>query len=151
MVLLRNPGIFILLGCGLLAGCGSAKRTEQIVRVERDTVRVFNERIIEPRIVDRVVVDQICDTITNEVIRFEKEIVIGDDRLKVTTDQYNQLIIEIERLQKIIKDTQNKETVQVRETEVTERTSKKRLPTGVIIGLVVGGIIAALYLYRRLL
>lgn len=136
--------LLILLGVLILGGCRTGRNVREQVK---DTVYSEKTTIVEPRVIDRVIIEKICDTITNEVVKFEKEFIIGTDTVYVATVDES-LIVEISRLKQVVQEQSERFEKSIREKD--EKVVVKRVPLWVYITF--GAIAVFLFLYlRRLL
>tara|TARA_R110000765_G_scaffold274301_1_gene372892 strand:+ start:176 stop:619 length:444 start_codon:yes stop_codon:yes gene_type:complete len=72
---MKNKLFFFIISFTLLFGCVAKKTsTEYKEIIKRDSTYFKKDRIITPRVVDTLYVDNPCDTVTGSLKDFEKEI-----------------------------------------------------------------------------
>ncbi|RDY57732.1 hypothetical protein [Flagellimonas nanhaiensis] len=113
--------IFLLLGC---------KTKKQVLRTEirtSDTLIVKSEMIKAPVLNQALTIEQICDTVTGEVVRFKKVFVVDGDSIEILTNDNNQLQVKISQLEKLVKQKDSIASVKESEnTMVSENTIYKK-------------------------
>lgn len=84
----------------LIASCKPTKNATSLTIEKSDTLIVKSEIIKAPVLSESLVIHNICDTITNTVVRFEKVFTINGDSIKILTNKNNELSIEIDQREK---------------------------------------------------
>ena len=91
--------LILVLTC---VGCGIRKVETSVIEKKSDTLIVKTQKVVAPSLSDVLILDNICDTITNTVMRFQKIFVQDNDSIQVLTNANNQLIIQNKRLQRVL-------------------------------------------------
>ena len=66
---------FFIISFTLLFGCGSKKTVTEFKEViKRDSIYIIKDRFITQKVIDTLVVDSPCDSVTGTLKDFEKEI-----------------------------------------------------------------------------
>lgn len=84
-----------ILAILLLVGCRAKKETLKAEVKQSDTLVVKSEVIKAPVLNQSLLIEQVCDTITGEVVRFKKVFVVDGDSIEVLTNANNELSIKI--------------------------------------------------------
>lgn len=85
------PALCILL----LVSCRTKKEVLKTEVKQSDTLIVKSEVIKAPVLNQSLTIHEICDSITGEVVRFEKIFVVDGDSINILTDANNSLHIRI--------------------------------------------------------
>lgn len=95
--------LIILFVLVLISGCKSKQPITKIETKKVDSVYIKIEAIKSPVLTDILTIQEICDTVTGEVIRFKKVFVINGDSIEVLTNEKNELNIKVSQLSKELK------------------------------------------------
>ena len=72
---MKSKLFFFIISFTLLFGCASKKTsTEYKEIIKRDSIYIVKDRFITQKVVDTLIVDSPCDTVTGKLKDFEKEI-----------------------------------------------------------------------------
>lgn len=111
--------IFLML---ILFGCRTKKEVLKTEVKTSDTLYVKTETIKAPVLNQSLIIEQICDTITGEVVRFKKVFVIDGDSIQVLTDVNNSLQIKINQRERTL--SQKDSIIQKLRKELSEVSEK---------------------------
>lgn len=129
------PLILILL----LTGCRAKKELLKTEVRQSDSLFVKSEVIKAPVLSESLIIENICDSITGEVIRFKKVFVVNGDSITLLTDKNNALRLNINNMERTLSEKDvliqklKEELSQVKETVIY----KKHLPS-ILIALLIG-------------
>lgn len=84
------------------SGCRTKKEILKTEVRTSDSLFIKTETIKAPVLNQSLVIEQICDTITGEVVRFKKIFVVDGDSIQVLTDVNNSLQIKINQRERTI-------------------------------------------------
>lgn len=99
---MKNYLILILIV--LLTGCRAKKELLKTEVRQSDSLFVKSEVIKAPVLNQSLTIEQICDTITGEVVRFKKIFVVDGDSIQVLTDVNNSLQIKINQRERTLSE-----------------------------------------------
>lgn len=125
-----------------IGGCRAKKDIRTEVR-QSDTLIVKREVIKAPVLNQALTIHEICDTITGEVVRFEKVFVVDGDSIRLVTDANNALKLEIKARERVLKekdstiDRLRKTSKEVSET-IRYRTDWQTLLISIVLAFLVG-------------
>ena len=139
--------LIILFVLVLISSCKSKQPMTKIETKKVDSVYIKIETIKSPVLTDILTIQEICDTVTGEVIRFKKVFVINGDSIEVLTNEKNELNIKVSQLSKELKrlDSVSKTKEVIEKTDNLEIKYKTPKYIWYIIGvLVVGWFIPAI-------
>lgn len=88
----------------LLTGCRTKKEVIKTEVRTSDSLFVKTETIKAPVLNQSLTIEQICDTITGEVVRFKKVFVVDGDSIQILTDVNNSLQIKISQRERTISE-----------------------------------------------
>lgn len=134
-----------ILAILLLVGCRTKKEVLKTEVKTSDTLYVKTETIKAPVLNQSLIIEEICDTITGEVVRFKKVFVIDGDSIQVLTDVNNSLQIKINQRERTLsqKDSIIK-SLRHELSNISQRTIYKKdwywIIGGFILGLAIGAI-----------
>ncbi len=121
------PYAFSLALVLLMAYCSNGCKSKQpITKIETkkvDSVYIKTEVIKSPVLTDILTIQEICDTVTGEVIRFKKVFVINGDSIEILTNEKNELNIKLSQLSKELK---RKDSIS-QSKSVSEKSDKLRI------------------------
>lgn len=96
---------FLLIILSILAfGCRSKKEVLKTEVRTSDTLFIKSEVIKAPVLNQSLTIEQICDTVTGEVVRFKKVFVVDGDSIEILTNNNNELSFRINYLERILKE-----------------------------------------------
>ena len=114
---------FFIISFTLLFGCGSKKTVTEFKEViKRDSIYIIKDRFITQKVIDTLVVDSPCDSVTGTLKDFEKE--IRTNNAKVTLKSVKgsiQVSVNIDSIvsSKVTEFKQNyKSETQIKEVEI---------------------------------
>jgi hypothetical protein len=118
-----NKLFFFTIIFTLLPGCRSHKTTTEFKEViKRDSIYIVKDRFITQKVIDTLVVESPCDSLTGVLKDFEKEIVTPQAEVKLKSVKGNiEVVVDIEaRVEERIREfKQNyKSETQIKEIEV---------------------------------
>ena len=118
--------ILILL---LLTSCKTTKSVEKVETIKNDSLVIRSISTVQPNILSSLVINQICDTLTNKPKEFMQIFVIGQDTMAISLKN-NNLNVEINQLKKIIKqkDSVFKNSISIQKESKKETIIKYRVP-----------------------
>lgn len=133
-----------------LFSCAPKKTFVKTTEIKIDTVYIKEKVRVVPATRQRLVISNLCDTITREVVVFKKSVYVGSDSLEVLTNLNNELIVQnsnqadtLSFLKDQYEASVNKE--QLIHTKIVYRIAWRYCFAAFIIGLLLGG-----YGYRKL-
>lgn len=134
--------LYLLIIIILLSSCRAKKVMRTEVR-QSDTLIIKKEVIKAPNLNQTLTIQEICDTITGEVVRFEKVFVIDGDSIKLLTDANNSLKLEIKARERIISEkdsliSRNDKTVLETSETVRYRIDWNWVLGAFVVGLAIG-------------
>lgn len=88
----------------LLFGCRTKREVLKTEVRTSDSLFVKTETIKAPVLNQSLTIEQICDTITGEVVRFKKVFVVDGDSIQILTDVNNSLQIKISQRERTISE-----------------------------------------------
>ena len=114
---------FFIISFTLLSGCGSSKTVTEFKEViKRDSIYIIKDRFITQKVIDTLVIESPCDSVTGVLKDFEKE--IRTNNAKVTLKSVKgsiQVSVNIDSIvsSKVTEFKQNyKSETQIKEVEV---------------------------------
>ena len=120
---MKSKLFFFIISFTLLFGCGSKKTVTEFKEViKRDSIYIIKDRFITQKVIDTLVVDSPCDSVTGTLKDFEKE--IRTNNAKVTLKSVKgsiQVSVNIDSIvsSKITEFKQNyKSETQIKEVEI---------------------------------
>lgn len=133
--------LIILFVLGVISGCKSKQPMTKIETKKIDSVYIKTEVIKSPILTDILTIQEICDTVTGEVVRFKKVFVINGDSIEVLTNEKNELNIKVSQLSKELKrlDSVSKTKESIEKTDKLEIKYKTPKYIWYIIGVLVVG------------
>lgn len=134
--------ILILLVTILATGCKSKQVHRTEVR-QSDTLIVKKEVIKAPVMNHSLTIHEICDTITGEVVRFEKVFVVDGDSIELLTTANNTLKLQIKARERIISEKDSEVSRVRKELREASEVVRYRMDWSwtlgaLIVGLVIG-------------
>ena len=122
---MKSKLFFFIISFSLLSGCIAKKTTTEYKEViKRDSVYIVKDRFITQKIIDTLIVESPCDTITGTLKDFEKE--IRTNNAKVTLKSVKgsiQVSVNIDSIvsSKVTEFKQNyKSEIQIKEVEIVK-------------------------------
>jgi uncharacterized protein YcfL len=106
----------------LLVGCRAKKETLKTEIKQSDTLIVKSEVIKAPVLNQSLLIEQICDTITGEVVRFKKVFVVNGDSIQILTNEKNELSIKISQRER---ELEKKDSIVQKLKEQLSQVSEK--------------------------
>lgn len=124
-----------------ISGCKSKQPMTKIESKKVDSIYIKTEAVRSPLLTDILTIQEICDTVTGEVIRFKKVFVINGDSIEVLTNEKNELNIKVSQLSKELKrlDSVSKTKEVIEKTDNLEIKYKTPKYIWYIIGVLVVG------------
>ena len=124
-----------------ISGCKSKQPMTKIESKKVDSIYIKTETVRSPVLTDILTIQEICDTVTGEVIRFKKIFVINGDSIEVLTNEKNELNIKVSQLSKELKrlDSVSKTKEVIEKTDKLEIKYKTPKYIWYIIGVLVAG------------
>ena len=118
--------ILILL---LLTSCKTTKSIEKIETIKNDSLVIRSISTVQPNILSSLIINEICDSVTNKPKHFRQKFVIGKDTMLISLKN-NNLNVEINQLKKIIsqKDSVYKSSINSKNKSKKETIIKYRIP-----------------------
>jgi uncharacterized protein YcfL len=122
--------ILILL---FLTSCKSSKSVEKVETIKNDSLVIRSISTVQPNILSSLVINEICDSITNKPKQFKQKFVIGQDTMLISLKN-NNLNVEINQLKKILKqkDSVYKSKISIQNQSKKETIIKYRIPKWLI-------------------
>ena len=122
---MKSKLFFFIIIFTLLLSCVAKKTsTEYKEIIKRDSVYIIKDRFITQKVVDTLVVESPCDTVTGALKDFEKEIQTPQAKVKLkSVDGAIEVLVNIEEsIQERIKEfKQNyKSEIQIKEVEIVK-------------------------------
>src|SRR5690606_2650359 len=105
--------LFLFLAVALLSSC-RAKKVERTEVRRSDTLIVKKEVIKAPVLNHSLTIHEICDSITGEVVRFEKVFVVDGDSIELLTTANNTLKLQIKARERTLSE-RDSEVSRIRE------------------------------------
>ena len=149
---MKNYKIILFYLLALLAiGCGSVKKKSDIYTVsEKKVDSLYYSSNIEtkPPVLSSLTINEICDSVTNEPVKFKKEFIIKNDTIVVETVN-NELQISINLAEEIIKKQDS--IIEVHDSQYKElkesHTVKNKIPFKYWVALVLSVLMNLLFFY----
>ena len=94
----------LILAILVLSSCRSKKEVLKTEVKTSDTLFVKSETIKAPVLNQSLTIQQICDSVTGEVVRFKKVFVVDGDSIQVLTDVNNSLQIKINQRERTLSE-----------------------------------------------
>ena len=118
--------ILILL---LLTSCKTTKSVEKVETIKNDSLVIRSISTVQPNILSSLVINDICDSVTNKPKYFRQKFVIGKETMLISLKN-NNLNVEINQLKKIIsqKDSVYKNSISSQNQSKKETIIKYRIP-----------------------
>ena len=122
---MKSKLFFFIISFTLLFGCASTKTsTEYKEVIKRDSIYIIKDRFINQKVIDTLIVESPCDTVTGKLKDFEKEIITPQAKVKLkSVDGAIEVLVNIEEsMQERIKEfKQNyKSEIQIKEVEIVK-------------------------------
>ena len=139
--------LLIILLVVSISGCKSKQPMTKIESKKVDSIYIKTETVRSPVLTDILTIQEICDTVKGEVVRFKKVFVINGDSIEILTNEKNELNIKVSQLSKELKrlDSVSKTKEVIEKTDKLEIKYKTPKYIWYIIGvLVVGWFIPAI-------
>ena len=120
---MKSKLFFFIIIFTLLFGCVAKKTSTEFKEViKRDSVYIIKDRFITQKVIDTLVVESPCDTVTGALKDFEKEIQTPQAKVKLkSVDGAIKVLVDIEEsMQERIREfKQNyKAEIQIKEVEI---------------------------------
>jgi 2-phospho-L-lactate transferase/gluconeogenesis factor (CofD/UPF0052 family) len=118
--------ILILL---FLTSCKSTKSVEKVETIKNDSLVIRSISTVQPNILSSLVINEICDTLTDKAKEFRQIFVIGQDTMAISLKN-NNLNVEINQLKRILKqkDSVYKNSISIQKELKKETIIKYRVP-----------------------
>ena len=144
---MKNKLLLFIITLIILSGCVAKKTTTEIKEVvKRDSIYIIKDRFITQKVVDTLVVQSPCDSITGKLKDFEKEIQTPQAKVKLNSvDGTIEVLVNIEEsMQERIREFKlnYKAEIQIKEVE----TVIFRTPFWMWLVIVIEGLIIFLLL-----
>lgn len=106
----------------LLLGCKTKEK--YITSIERvtDSIYIKTESIINPPILSSLIINELCDSVTNKPVQFKKVFVIDGDSIEILTNKNNQLEINIKQLERLLSKKDSVGQFHSKDKEVVSKT-----------------------------
>ena len=135
--------LFLFLAVALLGGC-RAKKVERTEVQRSDTLIVKKEVIKGPVLNHSLTIHEICDSITGEVVRFEKVFVVDGDSIQLLTTANNTLKLEIRARERTISEKDSEISRIKEEASSTSEVVRYRIDWSWTLGALVVGLVIGL-------
>lgn len=138
---MRTASLILLL---LLIGGCRAKKVERTEVKRSDSLIVKREVIKAPVLNHSLTIHEICDTITGEVVRFEKVFVVDGDSIQLLTTANNTLKLQIKARERIISEKDSIISVKEEKAVSVSETVRYRIDWSWTLGALVVGLVIGL-------
>ena len=144
---MKNKLFFFIISFTLFTSCVAKKTTTEYKEViKRDSIYIIKDRFITQKVVDTLVVENPCDSITGKLKDFEKEIIIPQAKVKLrSVNGAIEVLVNIEEsIQERIREykLKYKDEKEIKEVE----TVIFRIPFWVWLVMLIEGLIIFLLL-----
>lgn len=143
----QDRRIIFLFAIGIILALFSSCKSKQVHRTkvrQSDTLIVKKEVIKAPILNHSLTIHEICDSITGEVVRFEKIFVVDGDSIQLLTDANNTLKLQIKARERTLSE-KNSEVSRVRkELLEASRVVRYRIDWSWTLGAFVVGFVVGL-------
>ena len=97
---MKSKLFFFIISFTLLFGCVAKKTsTEYKEIIKRDSIYIVKDRFITQKVVDTLIVESPCDTVTGKLKDFEKEIITPQAKVKLKSVDGNiEVAVDIEAI-----------------------------------------------------
>jgi hypothetical protein len=111
------------------SSCRTTKSVEKVETIKNDSLVIRSISTVQPNILSSLVINQICDSVTNKPKEFRQIFVIGQDTMAISLKN-NNLNVEINQLKKILKqkDSVYKNSISIQKESKKETIIKYRVP-----------------------
>ena len=142
---MKNKLFFFIISFTLLFGCVAKKTsTEYKEIIKRDSIYIVKDRFITQKVVDTLIVESPCDTVTGKLKDFEKEILTNNAKVTLKSVKGSiQVSVNIDSIvsSKVTEFKQNyKSEIQIKEVEIV----KFRTPLWVWLLILLEGLVICL-------
>jgi 2-phospho-L-lactate transferase/gluconeogenesis factor (CofD/UPF0052 family) len=119
----------IILILIFLTSCKSTKSVEKVETIKNDSLVIRSISTVQPNILSSLVINEICDTLTDKAKEFRQIFVIGQDTMAISLKN-NNLNVEINQLKRILKqkDSVYKNSISIQKELKKETIIKYRVP-----------------------
>tara|TARA_R110000737_G_C14176375_1_gene412455 strand:- start:13 stop:456 length:444 start_codon:yes stop_codon:yes gene_type:complete len=122
---MKNKLFFFIISFTLLFGCVAKKTsTEYKEIIKRDSIYIVKDRFITQKVVDTLIVESPCDTVTGKLKDFEKEILTNNAKVTLKSVKGSiQVSVNIDSIvsSKVTEFKQNyKSEIQIKEVEIVK-------------------------------
>ena len=127
----------------LLGGC-RAKKVERTEIRQSDTLIVKKEVIKAPVMNHSLTIHEICDSITGEVVRFEKVFVVDGDSIELLTTANNTLKLQIKARERTLSERDSEVSRVRKELREASEVVRYRIDWSWTLGALVVGLVIGL-------
>lgn len=132
-----------------LCSCATRRVDSRVEVVQKDTVVIYKEVVQQAAQRDRLVIDDLCDSLKPRPIKFKKVYVHNGDSLRILTNERNQLIVENIKLSKILKVKDSLVTKKnSRDSSLVDRTVYRKDWVFIAITFIIGVLVGILKPWR---
>lgn len=122
---MKSKLFFFIISFTLLFGCVAKKTsTEYKEIIKRDSIYIVKDRFITQKVVDTLIVESPCDTVTGKLKDFEKEILTNNAKVTLKSVKGSiQVSVNIDSIvsSKVTEFKQNyKSEIQIKEVEIVK-------------------------------
>lgn len=135
--------LFLFLAVVLLSSC-RAKKVERTEVRHSDTLIVKKEVIKAPVLNHSLTIHEICDSITGEVVRFEKVFVVDGDSIQLLTDANNTLKLQIKARERTLSERDSEVSRVRKELREASDVVRYRIDWSWTLGALVVGLVIGL-------